>query len=532
MASDPLRRRAAARRPPRAGSRARPRPRRARPHRLPPRRRERLDEAIARSWNRLVGAGTASDRAAADCPSATTPAPTHPRAMAAAAVLTSSATAGSSSSPRRRGRRQGLRRLLRVQPLPVHLVGAGVAARPAHRRRAAAPPTSHRTASSRSSSTAPTTVCGASSPTGSRCGCCATTSPSPARPSSSSTSKRSSRPRPTSDFALLWLCAHQSRVEAETPEECWLEQWTQAAPARRDACPRRTARRRRGSDRGARSRVPRPSRQCRACTMRSATGPRRRTTTTASCCDWSTGCCSCSSAEDRDAAARPTTARLNGSTREQRYDSYYSHRTPARPVGPSSRRARPRPLRTGQAPVTGWLQTTAQPMLALPPLGSFLWDPDPRLHLSDARLGNDALLEAIRELALRRGRHAVLVDYRNLGAEELGSIYESLLELHPEIDRDQRTFALSTAAGHERKTTGSYYTPTTLITTLLDSALDAAARRGAAAGRPRTRHPCNRRSSIPPVVPGTSSSPPPTASRSGSRPSEPATPNPRRRPCA
>src|SRR3954451_11730487 len=31
------------------------------------------------------------------------------------------------------------------------------------------------------------------------------------------------------DFALLWLCAHQSRLEAEAPEECWLERWTQIA---------------------------------------------------------------------------------------------------------------------------------------------------------------------------------------------------------------------------------------------------------------------------------------------------------------
>ena len=63
-----------------------------------------------------------------------------------------------------------------------------------------------------------------------------------------------------------------------------------------------------------------------------------------------------------------------------------------------------------------------------------------------------------------------VVDYRNLGAEELGSVYEALLELHPVIDG--RTYSLGTAAGSERKTTGSYYTPTPLIRVLLDSALD------------------------------------------------------------
>jgi len=64
------------------------------------------------------------------------------------------------------------------------------------------------------------------------------------------------------------------------------------------------------------------------------------------------------------------------------------------------------------------------------------------------------------------------VDYKNLGSEELGSIYESLLELHPEFNIDAATFNLTTAGGHERKTTGSYYTPTSLIQCLLDTALN------------------------------------------------------------
>ncbi|CAG0998738.1 hypothetical protein ARNL5_03900, partial [Anaerolineae bacterium] len=77
------------------------------------------------------------------------------------------------------------------------------------------------------------------------------------------------------------------------------------------------------------------------------------------------------------------------------------------------------------------------------------------------------------------------VDYRNLGPEELGSVYESLLELHPQINVPARRFALATAGGNERKTTGSYYTPTSLINALLDSALDPvlneAAKQGEAA---------------------------------------------------
>ena len=30
-------------------------------------------------------------------------------------------------------------------------------------------------------------------------------------------------------FALLWLACHQSRVEGERPELCWLEKWSRAA---------------------------------------------------------------------------------------------------------------------------------------------------------------------------------------------------------------------------------------------------------------------------------------------------------------
>src|SRR3970282_1445682 len=53
-----------------------------------------------------------------------------------------------------------------------------------------------------------------------------------------------------------------------------------------------------------------------------------------------------------------------------------------------------------------------------------------------------------------------------------GSVYESLLELHPELNTTAATFSLSAASGSERKTTGSYYTPSSLIHCLLDSALD------------------------------------------------------------
>lgn len=116
--------------------------------------------------------------------------------------------------------------------------------------------------------------------------------------------------------------------------------------------------------------------------------------------------------------------------------------------------------------------------LGIPGFGSFLFSPAATLDLDSAGLANQDLLDAFRHLCYTEdasGRGGAVrrpVDFGNLGSEELGSVYESLLELHPQIDTDAGPFTLGTAAGHERKTTGSYYTPTSLINCLLDSALD------------------------------------------------------------
>jgi hypothetical protein len=118
---------------------------------------------------------------------------------------------------------------------------------------------------------------------------------------------------------------------------------------------------------------------------------------------------------------------------------------------------------------------TGASTVALPPLGSFLFGPDACPDLDVAEVRNQELLTGIRALAtIEENGRLRPVDYRNLGAEELGGIYESLLELHPRVEMDASPprFDLTTAAGHERKTTGSYYTPSSLIESLLDTALD------------------------------------------------------------
>jgi len=96
--------------------------------------------------------------------------------------------------------------------------------------------------------------------------------------------------------------------------------------------------------------------------------------------------------------------------------------------------------------------------------------------LTSWELSNDALLDAVRALSIlppAKGRpRPEPVDYRNLDAEELGSIYESLLEYIPRHDAAAQQFSLVRLAGNEKKTTGSYYTPSSLIEVLLESALD------------------------------------------------------------
>lgn len=116
-----------------------------------------------------------------------------------------------------------------------------------------------------------------------------------------------------------------------------------------------------------------------------------------------------------------------------------------------------------------------RPELGLPGLGGIFDDTEADATLHGLSLSNEYLLTAVRHLSQVRdagSRRWRSVDYRHLDAEELGSIYESLLELVPQHSAVDRTFELVELAGNTRKTTGSYYTPSSLIDCLLDSALD------------------------------------------------------------
>ncbi|MBF0399305.1 MAG: N-6 DNA methylase [Magnetococcales bacterium] len=119
--------------------------------------------------------------------------------------------------------------------------------------------------------------------------------------------------------------------------------------------------------------------------------------------------------------------------------------------------------------------------LALPALGG-LFDIDQCPRLDVAEMDNARLLTAIRALSFfQSGQATSRINYRDMGTEELGSVYESLLELHPRIDVEASPWQFGfvgdaaeekSGTGSERKLTGSYYTPPSLVNELIKSALE------------------------------------------------------------
>ncbi|MEM1183770.1 MAG: hypothetical protein AAGI53_02100 [Planctomycetota bacterium] len=122
------------------------------------------------------------------------------------------------------------------------------------------------------------------------------------------------------------------------------------------------------------------------------------------------------------------------------------------------------------------------PDLGLPGKGPFLLMTESRPTLigpsevgetTPVALSNGALLKAVRALAfIEKPGTLVPRDFRSVCPEDFGSVYEGLLEFVPHIEPGTRTLSYRSACENERKTSGSYYTPVSLIEYVLDSALD------------------------------------------------------------
>lgn len=273
-----------------------------------------------------------------------------------------------------------------------------------------------------------------------------------------------------SEFMLLWLVCHQSRVEGKKPEDCWLEKWFQQA---RDEGVRVLDDLRAGVEAAIKS---------------FGTGFLKHRDNGALREGLRTGelkgewfyrellrlvyrLIFIFVSEDRGALLDRTA----DETTRRRYGRFYSTRRLRRLAG----------LRRGSPHHDLWsaLQlvmkglSTGLPELGLPALGSFLWSDEATPWLDQGECDNEHLLGGVRDLCWHsQGKVRYPVNWKSIGAEELGSVYESLLELHPKFDSPGGGFDLQRFGKGDRKKTGSYYTPTALVECLLDSALDPALR--------------------------------------------------------
>lgn len=270
------------------------------------------------------------------------------------------------------------------------------------------------------------------------------------------------------DFVVLWLLCHESRLEGEPPEKCVLERWMADAAQQGT---RALDQLRIGVESaitalGEGFLVHKDNRDLRE---RLRAGELSTQDYYRQLLRLVYRVIFLSVAEDRDLLLDPAA----DPTARERYLRFYALARVRRLA--ETRRGGAHPdIWSGLHVVFGGLgSSSGLAELALPSLGSFLWSDRACPELDSCSLSNRHLLSAVRALtSVRDGNVLRSVDYRNLGSEELGSIYESLLELHPQLSVDAGLFSLATAAGNERKTTGSYYTPTSLITELLNSALD------------------------------------------------------------
>lgn len=110
------------------------------------------------------------------------------------------------------------------------------------------------------------------------------------------------------------------------------------------------------------------------------------------------------------------------------------------------------------------------PSVGLPPYNGGLFSTSQPL-LADIRLGDDVMAEALDILSWeqRDGRRRY-INYRDLSVQQLGSIYERLLEF--ELVRDEDGEFDIRPNIFARKNSGSYYTPDELVLLILDETLE------------------------------------------------------------
>jgi len=108
--------------------------------------------------------------------------------------------------------------------------------------------------------------------------------------------------------------------------------------------------------------------------------------------------------------------------------------------------------------------------IGLPPYNGGLFDPERTPLLDAVRLGDTVMASVIDALSFERtGDGRKYINYRNLSVQQLGSIYERLLEY--ELTRDGDAIAVRPNV-FARKASGSYYTPDDLVGTIVRETID------------------------------------------------------------
>ncbi len=275
-----------------------------------------------------------------------------------------------------------------------------------------------------------------------------------------------------SDFTMLWLLCHESRVSADKPTDFWLEKWSKKAI---EIGTRALDQLRNGVEEAIKSLgqgfIAHPANK--PLLDKLSSGALDKQDYYRQLLRLVYRLIFLFVAEDRELLF-PLEAATQA---RERYTRFYSlsrlRRLAGKRVG-TRHHDLYQGLRLVMAKLSGEEDNAGYQDLALPALGSFLFEKKAVEDLHDCEIENAHLLAAIRALAYLTDQHGLrTVDYKNLRSEELGSVYEALLELHPEINAEARHFDLPPpVAGNERKKTGSYYTPESLVQCLLDSALD------------------------------------------------------------
>ncbi|RMH11342.1 MAG: restriction endonuclease, partial [Gemmatimonadetes bacterium] len=109
--------------------------------------------------------------------------------------------------------------------------------------------------------------------------------------------------------------------------------------------------------------------------------------------------------------------------------------------------------------------------IGLPPYNGGLFDPERTPLLTRVRIPDAVMAEVIDLLSFEStGGRRRYINYRDLSVQQLGSIYERLLEF--EIRRDEDKGLVVRPNLFARKSTGSYYTPDELVGLILRETLE------------------------------------------------------------